>query len=261
MSVRALIVDDDEKERIVIRYLLEQFKDIKIAGEAVHGLETIMFCQKKKVDVVFLDINMPEMDGLATTAKLMEMKEPPLIVFITAQTDMAVTAFELGAIDYVVKPIEQSRIEKTIIRIKARIAHKDHIEEMVQNRLKSRIDMMLEHSSMKELHFKRLPIREKGKITLLRHRDIIVCESQGKKVNICTKKAGYITNYTLNELENRLDDVCFFRAHQGYLVNLKYIEEIKSFGEGSYILHLHFCDRDITLSRSKLGLLRKKMGI
>ena len=261
MSVKTLIVDDDEKERIVIRYLLEQFKDIKIVGEAVHGLEALMICQEKKVDVVFLDISMPEMDGLVTTAKLMEMKEPPLIVFITAQTGMAVTAFELGAVDYIVKPIEQSRIEKTIQRIKKRIAHKDYIEEMVQNRLKSRIDMMLEHSSENEMYFKRLAIREKGKIILLRHKDIIVCESQGKKVNICTKKTGYLTNYTLNELEKRLDDACFFRAHQGYLVNLKYIEEIKSFGEGSYILHLQLCNRDITLSRSKLRLLREKMGI
>ncbi|KUG04496.1 autolysis response regulater lytr [hydrocarbon metagenome] len=261
MPVRALIVDDDHKERIVLRYLLEQFKDVKIVGEAVHGLEALMLCQEKKVDIVFLDITMPEMDGLETAVRLMEMKEPPLIAFVTAQTGMAVSAFELGALDYIVKPIEQSRIKKTIDRVKERIAHHNCIDEMVQQRLKKRIDYIMARYNEDEVLFKRLPIREKGKITLIKHEDIIVCESQGKKVFVCTKKGGYLTNYTLNQLEKCLDDADFFRAHQAYLVNLNYIQEIKNFGEGSYILRLDICQRDITLSRSKLRLLREKMGI
>ncbi len=261
MPVRALIVDDDNKERIVLRYLLEQLKDVKIVGEAVHGLEALMLCQEKKVDIVFLDITMPEMDGLETAAKLMEMKAPPLIAFVTAQTGMAVNAFELGALDYIVKPIEQSRIEKTIRKVKERIAHQDYLEDLVQQRLKSRIDYIMEKYTENEVLFKRLPIREKGKITLIKHEDIIVCESQGKKVYICTRKGGYLTNYTLNQLEKSLDDACFFRAHQAYLVNLNYIQEIRNFGEGSYILRLDASEREITLSRSKLRLLREKMGI
>ncbi len=262
MPVRALIVDDDDKERIVLRYLLEQFKDVKIVGEAVHGLEALMLCQEKKVDIVFLDITMPEMDGLETAAKLVEMKAPPLIAFVTAQTGMAVNAFELGAVDYIVKPIEQSRIEKTLHKVKERIAHQDYIEDLLRQRLKSRIDYIMEKYTENEvLLYKRLPIREKGKITLIKHEDIIVCESQGKKVYICARKGGYLTNYTLNQLEKRLDDACFFRAHQAYLVNLNYVREIRNIGEGSYILRLDVCEREITLSRSKLRLLREKMGI
>ncbi len=261
MTVKALIVDDDHKERIVLRYLLEQLKDVKIVGEAVHGLEALMLCQEKKVDIVFLDITMPEMDGLETAVKLMEMKEPPWIAFVTVQTGMAVNAFELGILDYIVKPIEKSRIEKTINKVKERIAHQDYIEEIVQQRLKNRIEYIMARYKEDQVLFKRLPIREKGKITLVKHDDIIVCESQGKKVFICTRKEGYLTNYTLNQLENRLDDAYFFRAHQAYLVNMNFIEEIKNFGEGSYILRLNVCNRDITLSRAKLRLLREKMGI
>lgn len=261
MSVRVLIVDDNERERIVLRYLLEQLHDVEIIGEAVHGLEALMLCQEKKIDLVFLDITMPEMDGLETAQKLMEMKEPPLVAFVTIQTSMAVRAFELGAVDYIVKPIEQKRIEKTIYRAKERITHNEVLEELVKTKLKTRIDFILEKYVENEAFFKRLPVRSKGKITLLNQDDIVYCESQGKKVFICTEKEGYITNYTLNELVTRLDDTRFFRAHQAYLVNLNYIKEIINYGEGSYILHLSPCDREITLSRSKLRLLREKMGI
>ncbi len=261
MPVRALIVDDDHKERIVLRYLLEQFKDVKIVGEAAHGLEALMLCQGNKVDIVFLDIAMPEMDGLETAFKLMEMKNPPLIAFVTAQIGMAVNAYELGALDYIVKPIEQSRLDKTIERVKERIAHQDYIEDIVKQRLKNRIDYIMARYNEDKVLFERLPIREKGKITLVRHEDIIVCESQGKKVFICTRKGGYLTNYTLNQLEKCLDNAYFFRVHQAYLVNLNFIQEIKNFGEGSYMLRLDVCQRDITLSRSKLRLLREKMGI
>ncbi len=261
MPVRALIADDDNKERIILRYLLEQFKDVKVVGEAVHGLEALMLCQEKKVDIIFLDISMPEMDGLETAAKLMDMKDPPLIAFVTAQTGMAVNAFELGAFDYIVKPIEQSRIEKTIRKVKESIAHQDYIEALLQQKLKSRINYILEKYNENEVPIRRLAIRERGKITLIKHEDIIVCESQGKKVNICTQRGRYLTNYTLNQLEKCLDEAYFFRAHQAYLVNLNFIHEIRNIGEGSYILRLDVSERDITLSRSKLRLLRGKMGI
>lgn len=263
MPVRVLIVDDDERERIVLRYVVEQVKDVQIAGEAVHGLEALMLCQEKKIDLVLLDIAMPEMGGLETARKLTDMKEPPLFAFVTARREMAVDAYELGALDFIVKPIDQNRVEKTIGRAKQRIAHKDHIDELVRTRLKERIDFMLESYKNHEVFSNKLPVREKGKIILLNQDDIIYCESQGKKVYICTTEGeeGYLSNYTLNELEARLDTTCFFRAHQAFIVNLNYIKEIINFGEGSYILHLNNGNKNIILSRSRAKLLRQKMRI
>lgn len=263
MPIKVLIVDDDERERIVLRYVVEQIKDVEIVGEAVHGLEALMLCQEKKVDLVLLDIAMPEMGGLETARKLKDLKEPPLFAFVTARREMAVDAYELGALDFIVKPIEQQRVEKTIDRAKLRIAHKDVIEEIVRNRLKERIDFMLERYKNYEVFSNKLPVREKGKISLLNQEDIIYCESQGKKVFICTSEegGGYLSNYTLNELEARLDTTTFFRAHQAFIVNLNYIKEIINFGEGSYILHLNNGNKNIILSRSRAKLLRQKMGI
>lgn len=259
--VRVLIVDDDQRERIVLRYVLEQFNDVDIIGEAVHGLEALLFCQEKKVDLVFLDIGMPEMGGLETASRLKTLKEPPLFAFITAKREMAVDAYELGALDYIVKPIDQNRIRITIDRAKYQIAHKDIIDELVRNKLKERIDFMLERYKTHEVYANKLPIREKGKITLVPQEDIIYCESQGKKVYIHTKDETYSSNYTLGELENRLDNAYFFRAHQAFIVNLNYIKEIINFGEGSYILKLENGNKNIILSRSRSKILRQRMGI
>jgi len=262
MSVKVLIVDDDERERIVLRYVVEQIKDVTIVGEAVHGLEALMLCQEKKVDLVLLDIAMPEMGGLETARKLKDMKDPPLFAFVTARREMAVDAYELGALDFIVKPIEQKRLEKTVERVKERIVHKSYVEEIVRDRLKERIDFMLERYKNYEVFSNKLPIREKGKIVLLNQDDIVYCESQGKKVLICTRDGtGYMSNYTLNELEGRLDHTSFFRAHQAFIVNLNHIKEIVNFGEGSYILHLNNCNKNIILSRSRAKQLRQKMSI
>jgi two-component system LytT family response regulator/two-component system response regulator LytT len=261
VPVRVLIVDDDERERIVLRYILEQIRDVEIVGEAVNGREAILLCQEKKVNLVFLDISMPELSGCETAKRLTQLKDAPLFAFITIKKNMAVLAFELGALDYIIKPIEQSRIEKTIARAKFQVAHKDTVEKIVNRRLKEHIDYILKSYKNYEIYSNKLPIREKGKISFVNQSDIIYCESQGKKVYICTTENGYLSNYTLNTLENRLDENCFFRVHQAFIVNLNYIRELINLGEGSYILHMIDCDKDIILSRSKSKLLRGKMGI
>lgn len=262
MVVKVLIVDDDERERIVLRYILEQIRDVEIIGEAISGLEALLICREKKVDLVFLDITMPEMDGIETAIKLTELKEKPLFCFVTVHRDYAVETYDIGALDYIVKPFEQSRIEKTINRAKYQLAHKEVIDEKVKTKLKERIDFMLERYKNHETYSNKLPIRERGKITLINQEDIVYCESQGKKVFIATKEEGYLSNYTLNELENRLDSSNFFRAHQAFIVNLNYIKEIVNFGEGSYLLNLNFYSKkNIILSRSRARVLRQKMGI
>ncbi|HZK87456.1 MAG TPA: LytTR family DNA-binding domain-containing protein [Syntrophomonas sp.] len=261
MEVKVLIVDDDERERIVHRYVLENIKDVEIVGEAVNGLDALLLCQEKKVDLVLLDIKMSEMDGFETANKLKQLKNPPLIAFVTMNKEMAVDAYEIGALDYIVKPIEQNRIEKTILRTKAQIAHRHYIDELVNHKLKDRIDEMLDKFRNQEQYARKLPVREKGKIVLIKPEDIVFCESQGKKVFICTMNEGFLSSYTLNELENRLDQSFFFRAHQAFIVNLNYIKEIINFGEGSYLLNLEYSQKNIILSRSRAKRLREKLGI
>lgn len=261
MSVRTIIVDDDERERIILRYILEQINEVEIVGEAVHGLEALLLCQEKKVDMVFLDIGMSEMGGFETAYKLRELKNPPLFAFVTEKKDKAIDAYEIGALDYVVKPIDQQRIERTIYRAKEQIVHIDVINEIVREKVKERIDFLLERYENLETFSRKLPIREKGKIILLNPENIVYCESQGKKVYICTDKKEIMSNYSLNDLEERLDKTYFFRAHQAFIVNINYVKEIINFGEGSYLLNLDYVEKNIMLSRSRAKTLRKKLGI
>ncbi|HEX3010552.1 MAG TPA: response regulator, partial [Syntrophomonadaceae bacterium] len=127
MPLRVLIVEDDERERIVLDYVLQNIKDVTLVGEAVNGLEALLLCQEKKVDLVLLDITMSEMGGLEAAQKMMRLKNPPLFAFVTMKKEMAVEAFELGALDYIVKPIEQKRLEKTIERARMNMQRFTHI--------------------------------------------------------------------------------------------------------------------------------------
>lgn len=261
MPLRVLITDDNEKERIVLRYILERAQGVKIVGEAAHGLEALLLCQEKKVDLVFLDITMPEMGGMETASRLSALKDPPLFAFVTVHADLAVAAYNVGALDYILKPFEPGRIEKTILRARERLINQDVIEGLVRARLRGELEYVLEKYREDGRTLNRLPVRGRGKITLLNQRDIIYCESQAKKVLICTRDKSYMSNFTLSELAARLSEKAFFRAHPAFIVNLHYIKEILSFGEGSYILHMHDSERDIILSRSKAKLLRQKLGI
>lgn len=261
MPLRILIVNPDEREQIILRYLLEQIKGVEILASLMHGLEALMFCQEKKVDLIFMDIPAAPGEEMELIAKIRNLKQAPLLVMISAEKEVAAAAYDQGALDFILKPIERSRIETSIQRAQNQLVHREYIEEMVRERLKERIDLMLQQYQNYEQSSQRLPVREKGKISLLNSGEIIYCESQGKKVYICTIKKGYNSNYTLNELETRLDKSVFFRAHQAFIVNLNYVKEIVNFGEGSYILHLDACDKNIILSRSRAKNLRQKLGL
>lgn len=261
VNLRVITVDDDERERIVLRYILEQIEDVKIIGEANNGLEAVLLIKDKKPELVFLDVNMPELSGLETAQRIGELNHPPLIVFVTQHPDFAVEAFALDALDYIVKPIQPDRLQETVNRAQKRLVHDKLIENLVEDKLKERIDLFIKKLRREEMWLDKLPIRERGKITIINQEDVIFAESQGKKVFIHTDKQAYPTNYTLNELENRLDRNSFLRVHQAFIVNLNRIKEIESFGEGSYLINLDRSKKQIMLSRARAKVLRKKLGL
>ncbi|MDH7497486.1 MAG: LytTR family DNA-binding domain-containing protein [Syntrophomonadaceae bacterium] len=261
MSLRVVIVDDDERERIVLRYILEQLDDVKIVGEANNGLEAVLITKEKHPDLVFLDINMPELSGLETAQRIKTLHNPPLFAFVTLHPEFAVDAFDLDALDFVVKPLDATRIAETVNRAKKRLEHERLFDIRVEDKVKERIDIFIKKLRKEEVFFDKFPIREKGKITLLNQEDIVYAESQGKKVVLYTDKQEYVTNYTLNELEARLDRNTFFRVHQAYIVNLNRVREIVAFGEGSYVINLDRPDKQIMLSRARAKVLRKRLGV
>ena len=261
MALKVLIIDDDERERIVLRYIIEQMEDVKIIGEASNGIEGVMLAKEKKPDLVLLDILMPELDGMETARRLRELPNPPLFVFVTLHVEKAVEAFDVGALDYIVKPIEPGRIRETIERANKRLAHEKFISARVEEKLRERINAMLRSMRREDITYSKLPIKERGRIILLNQEDIVYAEARDKKVYVYTDEAEFATTYTLNQLENRLDSTRFFRVHQAYIVNLNRAREILPFGEGSYLINLDEFDKQIILSRARARVLKKKLGM
>ncbi len=261
MALKILIIDDDERERIVLRYIIEQMDDVKITGEASNGIEGVMLAKEKKPDLVLLDILMPELDGIQTARRLRELANPPLFVFVTLHAEKAVEAFNVGALDYIVKPIEPNRIRETIERANKRLAHEKFIEAKVEEKLRERINILLKGLRKEDINYAKLPIKERGKIILLNQEDVVYAESREKKVYVYTDEGEYATNYTLNQLEGRLDSTSFFRVHQAFIVNLNRAKEIVPFGEGSYLINLDQSKKQIILSRARARTLKNKLNI
>lgn len=261
MALKILIVDDDERERIVLRYIIEQMEDVKIIGEASNGVEGVLLAREKKPDLVFLDIFMPDMDGMDTARQLKEFQDPPMFVFVTLHNEKAVEAFELDALDYIVKPLEPTRIKETIDRANKWLANEKYLNARVEEKLRERINRLLKSVSNVDVSFRKLPIKERGRVILINQSDILYAESQGKKVFIYTDDNEYATAYTLNELEERLDSTRFFRVHQAFIVNLDRVKEISAYSEGSYLLQIEGSKKQILLSRARAKMLRHKLGI
>lgn len=261
MAIKILIIDDDERERIVLRYIIEQMEDVKIIGEASNGIEGVMLAKEKKPDLVLLDIFMPELDGMETARRLRELPNPPLFVFVTLHAEKAVEAFDVGALDYIVKPIEPGRIRETIERANKRLAHEKFISARVEEKLRERINALLRSMRREDIIYSKLPIKERGRIILLNQEKIVYAEARDKKVYVYTDEGEFATSYTLNQLENRLDSTSFFRVHQAFIVNLNRAKEILPFGEGSYLISLDKFDKQIILSRARARILKNKLGL
>lgn len=225
-KLKVIIVDDELPARRELSYLLNNyFSDkIEIISEGEHGLSAVKKIKELKPDVVFLDINMPGISGLEVANITLKFDPEILIVFVTAFDDFALKAFELHAVDYLVKPFELPRIEKSITRL---LQEKEKINNQNLHDIITKIN--------NDVHpkFNKVPCEDTGKILLFKPEDIYYCSVEDGKTFIFTKDKKYRTFYTLNDLEEKLS---FFRAHRSFLVNLDYIHIIEPWFHSSYRL-------------------------
>lgn len=222
--IRILIVDDEAPARDELRFLLERIPEIQIVDVAKNGKEALSKIEDTKPDVVFLDIQMPDMTGLSVCRELtlrLQPEEIPLIVFATAYDQHALEAFEVNAIDYILKPFDEERLKSTMEKIK-RLLNNPNSEPL------NRILSLLEKPKRAKL-----PVEENERIVLLDPQEIVYCSICGRQVFIQTKSRDYTANYNLGELEQRLG---FLRTHKSYLVNPEMVREIIPWFNGAYNL-------------------------
>lgn len=242
--VRAIIVDDEAPARERITRFLSKFDEIDVIGWASNGKEAVTMIEGRNPDLVFLDIQMPDIDGFEV---LRLIKSQPIVIFVTAYDEYAIRAFEVNALDYLLKPFSFERFEKAIRRAKEEIRRKENFSSKVSKLL----------GTLERRYLERIAVREGGRIFVIDvRRGIDYIRSEKGSVLIYTKREKHIVNYTLDELEHRLDPELFFRSHRTTLVNLNRIKEIIPWFSGRYKIRLDSGD-EVPLSRDRVKELKK----
>jgi two-component system LytT family response regulator len=241
MKIRTLIVDDERPARQLILTLLRTEPDIEVIGECANGLEAVEVIRKSSPDLVFLDIQMPGLDGFGVVAAL-ENQPLPLFVFVTAYDKHAVRAFELYALDYLLKPFEYDRLHESVQRARLRI-QKDSSELY-----RDRVLGLLEDVYIKSQSWERLAIRESGRVIFVRPDEIDWIDAQGNYLCLHVAKASYLLRETMGTAEARLAPKKFFRINRSTLVNLERIKEWQPLFHGDSVIILNDSTR-LTVSR------------
>lgn len=250
--LKTLLVDDELPSRDELRYLLSFAPEIKLAGEADNAAEAIAKAAALKPDVIFLDINMRDIDGLEAAAILRKVVPHAMIVFATAYDEYALRAFEVGAIDYILKPFEPDRIIQTVERLK-------NYQQEEWKKAAGRIDAVLEANKIK-VH--KLPVEKAGKILLLNYNEIIYAYANNGIVTIVTAAENYTYAGTLCELEERFAHTNMLRVHKSYIANLDKIKEVVPWFKGTYWLKMEGCpDVEIPVSKSQIKEIKTILGL
>lgn len=240
-SIRTLIVDDEPYSRDELKHLLGEFPSIEIVDVAESGEAAIMKAIQLQPDVVFLDVEMPRMDGMKAAKALMELRKTPFVVFATAYPQFAVEAFRYDAIDYLLKPYDEEHLRDTIQRI--------------EKKLQALKDVDPGKSTSK------LALETDGEIFYLEPKDILYISRDDKLTKLVAKTGEFETKTPLKELESRLLNYGFFRIHKSFLVNLEYVTRLTPWFNGAYQLQIEGCKEMLSVSRNYVKALRIKLEI
>jgi len=245
MTIRTILVDDETLAIQGLELRLQPHDDVEIIDRCANGREAIRSIKTNKPDLVFLDIQMPGFDGFSVVQGLMEV-EPPLFVFCTAYSDHALRAFEADAVDYLVKPVEESRLADTLDRVRQRLTEKRGAEEVEKYRealaevAPEAVDDIADggdgHASNR--FEKLINIKDRGKIFRVDVDTIEVVEAAGDYMCIKTGDNTLILRQTMKDLEKRLDPRRFQRVHRSTIVNLDLVRQVKPHTNGECFLVL-----------------------
>ncbi len=263
-ELRAVLVDDEQLAREELGYLLGQLGGVEVIGQAGNGLEAVDAIARLQPDLVFLDIQMPGLTGFEVARRLVDADAGVQIVFVTAFDQHAIEAFEVNAVDYLLKPVDPARLETAVQRARRRIAAErqpgtsdasglgpDHLEKLLQ--------LVSERQSRRE----RLAVKVGERLLLVQAEEIIHASLADETITIVTSQFSGTSNYrTLDELQARLDPGVFWRVHRSHLVNINMIKEIVPWFSRNYILRMKDEKAtDIPVSRTQTRRLRDYLKI
>ncbi len=241
MSIRAVIVDDEPLARKRIHDLLREDREIEIVGECCSGSQALEMLEREKPDLLFLDVQMPEVDGF----ELLEAMEGicPAVIFVTAYDKYALRAFDAQAVDYLLKPFNENRFQQAVQRAKERIRKAEG------GQMSTELLSLLKDVQSGRKPAERLVIKSGGRVLFLKAGEIDYIEAAGNYLNLYVGKETHLIRETMQSLEARLDPERFLRIHRSTIVNLERIKELQPWFGGEYVVILRD-GRKLTLSRT-----------
>jgi two-component system, LytTR family, response regulator LytT len=259
MSLSAVIVDDEQLARDELAYLLKDLGDVDVVAQGKNGVEAVNLIREHSPDLVFLDVQMPGLDGFGVIKKLLDKKIPlPKIVFATAFDQYAVKAFEVNAVDYLLKPFDRKRVAESLQKAREKIevagASSDKFEALMR---------MLESQKPQT---SKILLKAAGRLFLINQKDICFASIEDGVITVVTSGAsgmeGQSNCRTLEELLDSLDPNLFWRAHRSFLVNINRIKEVVPWFKSSYQLRMDDKKQtEIPVSRAQTKRLRELFGL
>jgi len=259
MPLSAVIVDDEQLARDELAYLLKNLGDVNVVAQGKNGLEGVNLIKEHNPDLVFLDVQMPGLDGFAVIKKLLDRKVPlPKIVFATAFDQYAVKAFEVNAVDYLLKPFDKKRVALSVEKARAKIEAGAGPEE--------KFDTLLRMLESQKPQTAKILIKAAGRLFLTDPKDICYATIEDGVITVATSGhaglEGQSNCRTLEELFDSLDPASFWRAHRSFLVNINHIREVVPWFKSSYQLRMDDKKQtEVPVSRAQTRRLRELFNL
>jgi two-component system LytT family response regulator/two-component system response regulator LytT len=256
--LRAIVVDDEQLAREELCYQLGQLGAVEVVAQAANGLDALAAIERSDPDLVFLDVQMPGLTGFEVARRLLEDAQAPAVVFVTAFDQHAIEAFEVNAVDYLLKPVDGTRLEQAVQRARKRLTS-DRSEPPLNDQLERFVKMMAGRQSRRD----QVAVKVGERFMLVHADEIIYASLADESINIVTGQVSGTSNYrTLDDLQARLDPDVFWRVHRSHLVNINKIKEIVPWFSRNYILRMKDAKAtEIPVSRSQTKRLREYLKL
>jgi two-component system LytT family response regulator/two-component system response regulator LytT len=238
MDLRTVLVDDEQLARDELGYLLGQAGGVEVVAQAGNGVEALATISRLQPDLVFLDVQMPGLTGFEVARRLLTEGPAAHIIFVTAYDQHAIEAFEVNAVDYILKPVDQERLELALQRARRRISSDRQLDSdggVSNDQLERIVQLVTERQNRRD----RLAIKVGDRFLLVQAEEIIYASLADDSITVVTSQHTGASNYrTLDELQTRLDPAVFWRVHRSHLVNINKIKEIVPWFSRNYILRM-----------------------
>jgi two-component system LytT family response regulator/two-component system response regulator LytT len=265
-DLRAVVVDDEQLAREEVCFLLTEVGGVDVVGQAGNGVEALQMIQAENPDLVMLDVQMPGLSGFEVARRLYDAGVESQLVFVTAYDQHAIEAFDVNAVDYLLKPVEAARLSTAVDRVRRRLASERGPRDAPGGPgrpTSAELDRLLQLLAKRQEHREQLAVRIADRFLLIHADEMVHASVENDVITVVTNSLSGTSNYrTLDELQARLDPVVFWRVHRSHLVNINKIKEIVPWFSRNYILKMKDPKgSEIPVSRSQTKRLREYLKL